>query len=138
MYMGVNGKEGGVVALKRHGCKDRGDELDPPVPADQYPELKQSSDILWALWEEDVESRYQSNINFFLSLSIENEQTVQIINRALAQQHSTLSSVGKIFDTYSEEGRALLGMLVIPISDLGSHVANLPRKLTLFQEARMH
>ncbi|KAL6708398.1 hypothetical protein ACN47E_002661 [Coniothyrium glycines] len=108
-YMGVSGIDGGVITLGRHGCADQASKLNPPVPPDQYPAMKQSSDLLWALWENDVRIEKQSNINFFLSVSIENDDTLQIIKRALDQIGTKLTRAGTIFDMSSEEGKAILG-----------------------------
>lgn len=44
-----------------------------------------------------------------MTLSIENEHTLQIIKRALDQQKTDLTSVGKVFDSTTEEGKAILG-----------------------------
>ncbi|KAF1841088.1 uncharacterized protein K460DRAFT_410480 [Cucurbitaria berberidis CBS 394.84] len=111
--IGINGKQGGVIAFKRYGPAQRAKILEPPVPEDQFPPLKSSSDIIWALWEKHVlpnaELKDKGNINFFMSLSIENKDTNQILKRALNQANSDLTRAGRTFDMSTEEGRAILG-----------------------------
>ncbi|CAO2650677.1 Nn.00g019690.m01.CDS01 [Neocucurbitaria sp. VM-36] len=111
--IGVNGKQGGIIAFKRYGPADRAKKMVPPVPEDQFPPLKSSSDIIWALWEKlllpDAHLRDQGNINFFISLSIENAETIQILKRALSQVNSDLTRAGRTFDMITEEGKAILG-----------------------------
>lgn len=99
----------GCMTFSRHGCEDRAKYFDPPIPADEFPLLKQSSDMLWALWELDVPIAQRGNINFFISLSIENKATLQIIKRALDQTEKQLSPNPVVFDMSSEEGRAIMG-----------------------------
>lgn len=97
--------------LSRHGCADQAAKLDPPVPPAEFPLMRQSSDLLWALWEHDdiVEPAHKSNINFFTSLSIENEETLGILKRALDFVPTKLSRIGYEFDVDSEAGKAILG-----------------------------
>lgn len=88
--------------------------MDPPVPEDDFPPLKSSSDIMWALWEKlvlsDAALENKGNIKFFMSLSVENEETLTILKRALDQVSSDLTREGRTFDMSTEEGRAILGM----------------------------
>ncbi|KAF2856443.1 hypothetical protein T440DRAFT_550791 [Plenodomus tracheiphilus IPT5] len=107
--MALNGNDGGCITFSRHGCEIRAADLQPPVPPADFPSLRQSSDVLWALWEKDVSPDQRGNINFFLTLSIENTATLQVIRRALEQTKRQLTQTPAIFDMTTEEGRAILG-----------------------------
>lgn len=99
----------GVITFKRFSPAERAKELDFE-PQDELPLLRSSSDVIWALWEKLVlQTTNKANIKFFMSLSIENEDTLHILSRALAQVGSTLTADGRTFDTSTEEGRAILG-----------------------------
>lgn len=108
----------GIIAFKRYGPVEKAKSLQPPVPQNQLPALRSSSDMMWALWEKDVllnvHLEDRGNINFFMSLSIENEDTLRILRRAFNQVNSDLTRVGRIFDMTTEEGRAILGRLHWP------------------------
>ncbi|KAI8936181.1 hypothetical protein NX059_006614 [Plenodomus lindquistii] len=107
--MGVNGAQGGVMTFARYSPAHRALDRDPPVPPEQLPALKQSSDLLWAIWQAHVPETQQHHINFFMSLSIENDETLAIIKRALDSTGQVLSRWGAKFDVQSVEGKALLG-----------------------------
>lgn len=66
--------------------------------------------MIWALWELNVILGHTTNVNFFMTVSIENEDTLAIIRRALAQKNTDLTRPGYIFDMTTEEGKAILGM----------------------------
>ncbi|KAH7388663.1 hypothetical protein BKA66DRAFT_440340 [Pyrenochaeta sp. MPI-SDFR-AT-0127] len=108
-HMAVNGAQGGIIALSRNGPKENGARLKPPVPADQMPILQSSSDIMWGLWQHDVDREDLDNIHFFMALSIVNEATLKVLKRAFNQRNSDLNKVGLIFDMTTEEGKAILG-----------------------------
>ncbi|KAH9865878.1 hypothetical protein J1614_009465, partial [Plenodomus biglobosus] len=100
--MGVNGKDVGCITFSRHGCDVRAADLPPPpVPPGDFPSLRQSSDLLWALWEKDTPRNQQGNINFFLTLSIENTATLQILRRSLEQNKRELMQTPVVFDMSS-------------------------------------
>lgn len=66
---------------------------------------------MWAMWSYDevVPREFRDNINFFMSLSIENQETLSIIKRALDSVPVKLSQIGYEFDVDSEAGKAILG-----------------------------
>jgi hypothetical protein len=78
-------------------------------PDDELPQLQKSSDLLWAMWEKEIPTDKQQNIQFFASLSITNAVTLQIMKRAMGNREIT--NDGMKFDMTTEEGKALLGKL---------------------------
>ncbi|KAF1944534.1 hypothetical protein EJ02DRAFT_510192 [Clathrospora elynae] len=107
LIMGVNSKDRRERIQSSHlrrrsqakTCADRAKDMQPAVPTDQFPAIKASSDLLWALRQEETNiSKAASNINFFMSLSIETPDTLMILMRALKQVGSKLTKAGKIFD----------------------------------------
>ncbi|CBX92908.1 predicted protein [Plenodomus lingam JN3] len=78
----------GCMTFSRHSYAIRAAELTHPVPPSDFPSLRQSSDVLCALWGKDVPHAQQGNINFFLTVSIENTAALQIIRRALEQTNN--------------------------------------------------
>ena len=100
----------GIMAMKRYGPKEKAAERVPPVPQDQLPDLKASSDIMGVLWRDLAPSQNQDKIKFFITLSVENDDTLEILRRALDARQSDLTTYGETFDMTSDEGKAILGM----------------------------
>lgn len=78
-------------------------------PDNELPGMQKLSDMLFAMWE-FVPPADRGNINYFLSLAIENPVTLALIRRALDSEGQELSTSPYRMETSSEGGLALLGM----------------------------
>ncbi|KAL6708397.1 hypothetical protein ACN47E_002660 [Coniothyrium glycines] len=101
--------EGGVMMQNRLSPAESAEKEYGPggFPTDELPALQRSSDLLWAMWEEEIPENKRQNIQFFMSLSITNDITLKIMKRAMGDED--ISSSGKKFMMTSEAGKALLG-----------------------------
>lgn len=85
--------------------------LESPVPKEDYPDIKQSSDIMWAQWARLARGDNIKNLNYFFSISITNRGTRSVLKRALAEKQKTLEKwPGTFFEMTEEQGQAILGM----------------------------
>jgi hypothetical protein len=76
----------------------------------EVPELKKPSDIMWFMWKEFVAADRIRDLHFFISVSIENEPTLQLMKRALDSEGVDLTKERTRFDTDTDAGRALVSM----------------------------
>lgn len=81
-----------------------------PVPLDELPALRASSDIAWAFWRRTADRL--DKINFFVSMSITNSDTEKVIDRVLEGKVMSVVPVwpGIYIDVTSEDYLALMGM----------------------------
>jgi hypothetical protein len=79
------------------------------TPSD-LPHLQKSSDIIWFIYQAWVSTNDLPNLHFFVSLSIENTITLQLMKRALDKAGVDITRDGWGFATTSDAGQALLGM----------------------------
>ena len=92
---------------------------DDPVPLDELPALRASSDIAWAYWNRIQDGDKLNKIKFFASMSIINSETEQVIDRIL--KNKGLDEVppnppGFLITPESEEYLALMGMFSLRCS----------------------
>jgi hypothetical protein len=96
--------------MSRHSPQSAGKERSPPVQGDELPAISASSDIMWLYWKMYNDPK---NLNYFMSLSIANEETQSIISRAVRETIPEAQSFpawgGYDFDTNTPEGQAILG-----------------------------
>lgn len=105
-------------------------ERDPPVLDLQLPHLRSFSDICYLHWLK-LYGRPPTNLRYFLSLTITNEDTQAVIARALANVQKELGPwPGQVFDSKSDEFKALLGTYYL-FPPLSSHVFTFHSSLSM-------
>lgn len=72
-----------ILALDRDSPQSAGKEMTPPVEGDELPAIRASSDIMWLYWK--MYNNAAKGPNYFLSLSITNEATKEIISRDIRE-----------------------------------------------------
>ncbi|KAF2832786.1 hypothetical protein CC86DRAFT_414326 [Ophiobolus disseminans] len=76
--------------------------------ASKLPEMQRSSDMMWAQWEFHVPEDKRSNIQFFITVSIENPTTLALMRRALNERGKELTRKVERFEMSTDQGKALL------------------------------
>ncbi|KAH4041100.1 hypothetical protein HBI55_016780 [Parastagonospora nodorum] len=111
----INPDEGIIISLNRESPKWAVKDRSPPVPDSYLPKLNQFSDVAWITWAAmhkppwSQETRL-NNIKYFMSVSITNVETQQILKRALEANHWHLSEwPGHTFERMWPETKAILG-----------------------------
>lgn len=120
--MGVNAQDGLVYFINLLSPVQSAMQLwkTPNPSKDDLPAIRSSSDVAWGLWNRAVNSKGKDvkKITKFMSLTITNDETAEIITEALGrwkvlpgqpQLEDPLPWPGTTYDTTSEEGQALLG-----------------------------
>jgi hypothetical protein len=78
---------------------------------EELPELQKSSDLMWAMWEHYVHPADYKDLNFFMTLSIENPITLSLMKRALDTLKKELTTAGVLIGMDTDAGKALLSTL---------------------------
>jgi hypothetical protein len=87
----------------------------PPVSVEQLPKLNQFSDVSWIIWKAMHKPAWSSetrlnHLKYFMSVSVTNKETQQILKRALEANHWELSEwPGHAFERMWSETKAILG-----------------------------
>jgi hypothetical protein len=85
------------------------------VPADQLPKLNQFWDVSWIIWKAMHKDPWSSerrlnHLKYFMSVSVTNKETRQILKRALDANRWELSEwPGHTFERIWPETKAILG-----------------------------
>ena len=103
-----------IIAMDRDSPASAGKQRTPPVQNDGLPALSASSDIAWLFWKEfGGDSGGVNKLNYFLSLSITNEETQSVVSRAVRNAVPGAESFpaygGFEFETDTAKGQAILG-----------------------------
>lgn len=97
------------MTLSRYSPQTRARDRRPPVPATELPHLQRSSDIIWTQWEEITHA--SSNLKWIVMAQITNDQTLQVLRRALAEVNRVLQLFpGTWFGSGTEQFQAIMGM----------------------------
>jgi hypothetical protein len=111
----VNPDDGIIIGLNRESPKWAAKDRSPPVPDSQLPKLNQFSDVAWITWKAmhkppwSLETRL-NNLKYFMSVSVTNVDTQQVIRRALEANRWELSEwPGHTFERNWPETKAILG-----------------------------
>jgi hypothetical protein len=110
----VNVEDGIIIGLNRESPKWAAKERIPPVPDNDLPHLNQFSDVAWIKWKLDhhASGAGLNHLKYFMSVSITNAKTQQILRRALEANHWELSEwPGHVFERMWPETKAILGEL---------------------------
>ncbi|KAF2832785.1 hypothetical protein CC86DRAFT_399450 [Ophiobolus disseminans] len=75
----------------------------------ELPNMRALSDMMWAMWEYHTPDNARANMNFFMSLGINNPPTLTIIRRAMDSAGQQLSTTPYRFNIDSDGALALLG-----------------------------
>ncbi|XP_014556661.1 hypothetical protein COCVIDRAFT_99137 [Bipolaris victoriae FI3] len=113
--IGVNSKDGYIFFIDRSSPETQARLIwnvptHIPIPRDEMPALRSSSDIAWGFWNR-VSGYNLGGINAFISFEVVNEETGRIIDRAMKKNgHDEVPPwPGVRFNSGTEEYRALLG-----------------------------
>ncbi|EUC42083.1 hypothetical protein COCMIDRAFT_104432 [Bipolaris oryzae ATCC 44560] len=113
--IGVNSRDGYIFLIDRSSPETQARNLwniapQIPIPRDEMPALRSSSDIGWGFWNR-VSGHNLGGINAFFSFEVVNEDTGRIIEMAMEKSgHDEVPPwPGVRFDSGTEEYRALLG-----------------------------
>ncbi|KAH7552921.1 hypothetical protein BM1_07894 [Bipolaris maydis] len=113
--IGVNSKDGYIFLVDRSSPETQARLLwnipqHIPIPRDEMPALRSSSDIAWGMWNR-VSGHNLGGINAFLSFEVVNEETGRLIEMAMEKNdHDEVPPwPGVRFNSGTEEYRALLG-----------------------------
>ncbi|KAF2876222.1 hypothetical protein BDV95DRAFT_560268 [Massariosphaeria phaeospora] len=104
-----NPEDGVIIAWGNYGPAYRAKKKDPPI--ELLPKLQKWSDVAFLQWyATSGKGDSTKNINYILQTPIENEESVSLIERALANTKKELKTwPGVEFDAESDEGKAILG-----------------------------
>ncbi|KAF9696050.1 hypothetical protein EKO04_006280 [Ascochyta lentis] len=109
--LGFEGQKGVIIAMDRRSPKSAGKKRSPVIEGDDLPALRASSDIAWLVWKKL--SKDVQNLNYFLSLSICNEETQTIVSRAIQEYMPEAEAfvpwTGHEISTDTPQGQAILG-----------------------------
>jgi hypothetical protein len=123
--MAVN-SQGEILVQNTLGPRQAADKsYQPPgsLPDYELPPLQKLSDMMWMMWEYYVPADQRTYLNFIMSLSISNPESLSNIRRALDSQGQQLTTGPYMIDPTSEGGLALLGTYGSITSDLIDVVA---------------
>lgn len=106
----IDVKDGVIMGLNRVSPRYAARDCKPPVPSDQWPALRQFSDIAWLGWDSMTEGDEIQGLRYFLAVGIVNTETKQVIRRALKAKGWELSPwPGHMFERHWPETQALIG-----------------------------
>jgi hypothetical protein len=111
----INPDEGIIMGLNRESPKWAAKDRHPPLYDDELPKLNQFSDVAWIIWKAMHKPPWSSetrlnHLRYFMSVSITNVDTQQILKRALEANHWELSEwPGHTFERMWPETKAILG-----------------------------
>jgi len=99
----------GIMTQNRLGPWDSLQKLHPwDYSSSELPEMQKSSDMMWAQWEFYIPENKRHNVQYFITLSIENPTTLALMRRALDARGKDLTRRGERFEMSTDEGKALL------------------------------
>ncbi|KAF2121147.1 hypothetical protein BDV96DRAFT_594378 [Lophiotrema nucula] len=111
----INVDDGIIIAWVKYGPKWAGREMvHPPVENGPYPKLKQWADIVFLDWQRTARARQKdiSNLKYFISSGVLNDETKAIVRRALKSDDICEGNYGwdnhKEIKMDTEEGKAVL------------------------------
>jgi hypothetical protein len=108
-YLAVN-PQGGMLVQNTLGPRPAADRTHPNNFQDnEMPWMQKLSDMMWAMWEFYVPAAQRANLDFVMSLGINNPESLSLIRRALDSEGQALTMNPYWFDPSSDGGLALLG-----------------------------
>lgn len=124
--MGYHGREASVlkseaviIAMDRESPQSAGKDRKPVVAGNELPAVRAFSDVAWLTWKNfgaDIK-----NLNYFMSLSINNLETTAVVSRAIREILPGAQGFpawgGYEFETDTPEGQAILGQFSISNKD---------------------
>jgi hypothetical protein len=116
--------------MDRNSPQSAGKERQPAVAGGELPAVRAFSDVAWLSWKNMADDI--KDLNYFMSLSINNPETAAIISRAVREVMPDARSFpewsGYKFDTKTPQGQAILGQYLVLYYET--------RTLTLFRNAQ--
>tara|TARA_R110002003_G_C708138_1_gene25492 strand:+ start:1790 stop:2404 length:615 start_codon:yes stop_codon:yes gene_type:complete len=118
-YIAMNSQDGVMVIAKQFSPAHQSQYRRPPVPAEQIPELRSSSDIFWLAWK--AKHDQGARLNLIVTWTVTNGRTQRVLARALDPQLEAPDSQRALrpypwagWTAASTGGRALIGELSGP------------------------
>lgn len=109
-YIAVN-PQGRILVQNTLGPRSAAERTHPGnFPDNKLPWLQKLSDMMWAMWEYYVPAHQRANLDFIMSLGINNPESLSLIRRALDSEGQALTTNPYRFDPSSDGGLALLGV----------------------------
>lgn len=106
----VNAEQGIIIGLNRESPRWAAKERVPPVEDSHLPELNQFSDVAWIVWKKMNGEGKLGGLKFFMSVSVTNKETREIIKRAHKANGWSLEEwPGHTFEKGWEETKAIVG-----------------------------
>lgn len=106
----INVKDAVIMGLNRVSPRYAARDRKLPVLSDQWPALRQFSDVVWIGWDSKTEGDEVKGLRYFLAVGIVNTETKQVIRRALDAKGWELSPwPGHMFEQDWRETQALVG-----------------------------
>jgi hypothetical protein len=113
-HLAINSKNGVIILAKQYSPATMNQYRRPPVPIEDFPLLRSSSDIMWLAWKKYHDQG--ARLNVILTWAVVNGLTQRVLATALDPEHKEPDSQRKLqpypwagWTGSSVEGRALLG-----------------------------
>jgi len=113
-HFAMNPKDGVIIIAKQYSPASQSQYRRPPVPADEYPALRSTSDIVWLAWKKYHDQG--ARVNLMVTWTATNGVTQRVLATALDPEYKIPDSQ-KALRPYpwagwaadSTEGKAILG-----------------------------
>ncbi|KAF2255978.1 hypothetical protein BU26DRAFT_12892 [Trematosphaeria pertusa] len=108
--IGINADEGAIFTINVKGPSYTAPERFPPVPFDQLPNLRASSDVMWGLWKRYAPANTINNLKWYFVVGIVNDPTRSVLIRAMNELNEELKPYpGTWIGMDTVYGQAILG-----------------------------
>lgn len=107
----------GVITQNRLGPREAAKKTYPNenFPEDQLPSLQKASDMIWTMWEKEIPDDRKQNLQFFMTLAITNQVTLEVMKRAMQLTgKDDVDAGGAKWFMNTDAGKALLGKSPVP------------------------
>ncbi|KAH7067457.1 hypothetical protein BKA63DRAFT_582343 [Paraphoma chrysanthemicola] len=113
-HIAMNSRDGVIVVAKQYSPAHQSQYRRPPVPVEEYPELRSSSDVIWLAWK--AKHDQGAKLNLIITWTVTNGRTQRILARAIDPQLEAPDSQRALksypwvgWTAESTSGKAMLG-----------------------------